>query len=180
MLRTRLSRHAVTTTPAKRGRFIVLPLPSALQPSPCLGRVGLRNSLSGPARCSHMLRPTIPLTAFRRLCLPGSHGFVTSTMAGIAPRLGRPLPGQDFHPLDECTFMAHLKRHSISSSLLRSSNVSRVNRAIVFDSAMSRTVEYIRQKYKPSTLFVIDGKSAIFYSEGLVPLNGYKISNQLT
>jgi len=36
--------------------------------------------------------------------LPGFGRFVTSTTAGIATRPGRPLPGQDFHLLEQRTF----------------------------------------------------------------------------
>ena len=38
------------------------------------------------------------------LCLPGFDHFVTSMAAGIATRPGRPLPGQDFHLLEQRTF----------------------------------------------------------------------------
>ncbi len=40
--------------------------------------------------------------------LPGFGRFVASTTAEIATRLGRPLPGQDFHLLEQRTFTAHL------------------------------------------------------------------------
>ena len=36
--------------------------------------------------------------------LPGFDSFVTSTIAGIATRPGRPLPGQDLHLLEQRTF----------------------------------------------------------------------------
>ncbi|MCD4726073.1 MAG: transposase [Pirellulales bacterium] len=38
------------------------------------------------------------------LCLPSSERFVVSTSVGIATRPGRPLPGQDFHLLEQQTF----------------------------------------------------------------------------
>ncbi len=39
--------------------------------------------------------------------LPGFSRFVASTTAGIATRLGRPLPGRDFHPLEQRVFARH-------------------------------------------------------------------------
>jgi len=40
-------------------------------------------------------------------CLPGFGRFVASATAGIATRPGRPLPGRDFHPLEQRTFSRH-------------------------------------------------------------------------
>ncbi len=37
-------------------------------------------------------------------CLPGFDHFVTLIAAGIATRLGRPLPGQDLYLLEQRTF----------------------------------------------------------------------------
>jgi hypothetical protein len=46
-----------------------------------------------------------PFVLFKAaFCLPSSERFVTSTSVGIATRPGRPLPGQDFHPLEQQTF----------------------------------------------------------------------------
>jgi hypothetical protein len=45
--------------------------------------------------------PTRPKAAF---CLPSFERFVTSTSVRTATRLGRPLPGQDFHLLELRTF----------------------------------------------------------------------------
>ena len=41
------------------------------------------------------------------LCLPGFDYFVTSMAAGIATRPGRPVPGQDFHLLEQRAFARH-------------------------------------------------------------------------
>src|SRR5262249_10717328 len=58
------------------------------------GRLGVHACYSLPT-CRR------PNAAF---CLPGSGHFVTSVAAEIATRLGRPLPGQDLHLLEQRTF----------------------------------------------------------------------------
>ena len=61
-----------------------------------------------PPACYSLPPCMRPLAA---LCLPGFNRFVTSTIAGIATRLGRPLPGQDLHLLDHRTFTAHVEHY---------------------------------------------------------------------
>ena len=61
------------------------------------GRLGVHTCYSLPT-CRR------PYAAF---CLPGFDYFVTSIAAGIATRLGRPLPGQDFHLLEQRAFARH-------------------------------------------------------------------------
>ena len=45
--------------------------------------------------------------------LPGFVRLVASTNAGIATRPGRPLPGQDFHLLEQRTFTAHVDHFTV-------------------------------------------------------------------
>jgi len=92
------------TTPAKRTELVVRTLrsvpafPQSRQGRPShrvfRGRLGVHSRYGLPA-CRQ------PEAAF---FLPGFSRFVASTTAGIATRLGRPLPGQDFHLLEQRTF----------------------------------------------------------------------------
>ena len=81
------------------------------------GRLGVHACYSLPT-CRR------PFAAF---CLPGFDHFVTSVAAGIATRPGRPLPGQDFHLLEQRTFTAHLdqhRQHSQSDTLVSRPDVN--------------------------------------------------------
>ena len=44
--------------------------------------------------------------------LPGFDRFVTSVIAGVATRSGRPLPGQDLHLLEQRTLTAHVAHYT--------------------------------------------------------------------
>ena len=59
-----------------------------------------------------------PFPACRRKEPDRAARFVASTTAEIATRLGRPLPEQDFHLLEQRTFTAHLDHYSRDGSTL--------------------------------------------------------------
>ena len=61
------------------------------------GRLGVHSCYGLPTRRQ----------PFAASFLPGFDRFVTSTIAGIATRPGRPLPGRDLHPLEQQTFARH-------------------------------------------------------------------------
>lgn len=70
------------------------------RPSPCLGRVGVHDSLSGPAQSSHVLRPVALQFDLLEPFLEASVAAVAHYACSIATEVYHQLLGQDFHLLD--------------------------------------------------------------------------------
>jgi len=82
------------------------------RPSPCLGRVGIHDSLSGPAQSSLALWPAKLQPDFLGL-LSGRlrTAQLPKPLAPVATGVYHQLPGQDFHLQDISAFTAHLNKY---------------------------------------------------------------------
>jgi hypothetical protein len=74
------------------------------RPSPWLGRVGVHDSLSGPAQSSLALRPVALRLDSSNLCPEASRLAVARRTRSVATEAYHQFLGQDFHLLDDDAF----------------------------------------------------------------------------
>jgi len=122
MLRTALCTHAAPTAPVDRSRALVDSLSHLLDGFPHMQAGSASTSvLSEPARASLALRPACLLDLLSGPLSPGFAVAVTRLpssgfSAPVSYRgVSTELLGRDFHPLEQCTFMAHLQVHTPES-----------------------------------------------------------------
>ena len=99
LLRRHPSRRAVSTTPVDRSTRMVV-VSRTQRPSPCLGRVGIHDSLSGPAQSSRVLRPVVLQLDFLEPFPEASSVAIARHVCSVATEVYHQFLGQDLHLRD--------------------------------------------------------------------------------